>query len=126
MKTSDIFKTTYSLVRKASRTRGSVRDEYRTTLPGSDWPVAFSKTSPESQENLIVLLREHVKNALTRRYYFTSSGKTVFALYHLPGGWCYDITDPSRSGPCTISLSPSVSLAEADEIVRRHAACHEG
>lgn len=91
------------------------------SINGADYVSCSAKTADEAQAKLIELVAEHFRHGHTRRYYFSPSGKTTFVLYHVFGGWCYDIIRPGMTSPSTCSMAANCALDSADKSVRRHA-----
>jgi hypothetical protein len=112
MKLSDII-----TVSKAWRSK-----THTAAIKGADYVACDAKTAEEAQRKLVDAVAEHFRHGHTRRYFFSPSGKTTFALYHQFGGWCYDIIQPGRSSQSTCSMSSACTLTQAEESVKRHAA----
>lgn len=67
-------------------------------------------TREEAIAKLAEMLDKTMEHAYARRYLVCSDG-TVFAMYHVPGGWSYDIIHPGKPGAvspgsCMMSEKP--------------------
>ena len=79
-----------------------------------------ASTKEEAVEKLTEILDKTMERAYARTYLVTTRG-TVFALYHVPGGWAYDIirTDnPGQVHPGSCMMGES--YMEAIASMKRH------
>jgi hypothetical protein len=79
--------------------------------------TSYGTSRDEAQLILSERLNEVEHNAFKRRYLVTAKG-TVFALFHVFGGWCYDIVH--RDGSSSSCMLSTESEREAFDSMKRH------
>jgi len=97
------------------------------TLAGTSYPACTSNGKIAAHKATVGLLdeiKDHLKNVHERRYFFSPSGKTVFALYHTYGGWGYDIMNPRYTGPSYCGFNSGINFRVAYDLVKQHAASY--
>ena len=80
-----------------------------------------AETKEAAVERLAEMLDNTMRHAYARRYLVTPKG-TVFALYHVPGGWAYDIVH-AASVQGAVSPGSSMmgeSFINAYDAMKRH------
>lgn len=80
------------------------------------------KTKEEAESAAIDAAREAAENLGKRAYFFSPSGKTVFAVY-FSGTWCYDIMSPALPYPSsTVGIA---SYEKACQWAKNHSEIYE-
>lgn len=111
MRVEDIIQTT----KKRSYAYGRSEAYYEASINGDLRQTAAKKG--DAQKACLVALKVQIANLRRRKYFFSPSGRTVFAVRYL-GGWGYDIMSASRSGPAI------VAIGETFDDCCKHAAKH--
>ena len=114
MKTPDSLKLN---VRSVRTMFGKTNGQYVASIAGIE-------CSANSKEQAAIDLAERIdlfaKHTFTRRYLVTPKGN-VFALYHVPGGWCYDIIHADKPGAQSPgSCMMGENYVEAYDAMKRH------
>jgi len=97
----------------------------RLTRQGRRWCATLGplQRSANTKANALAIIQEEVvaqvENAVSPTIIHCPDGRTVIVVYYA-GAWCYDISDPSRSCPCT-AITSEVTRTAAIELAKRHA-----